>query len=84
MEWMCHYDMHNFDILDSSLRNLKRYFTDREIKNDFSDLMFEVFNAKLKKVGIKPASFTLYKNRLSTTTPAPEWEQLREIVLTWI
>lgn len=84
MEWMCHYSIGNYEILDASLRNLKRYFTDRELKNDFFDAMFSAFNQKLKEAGTKPASMYSLKERISDTNPPHEWEQLKELVLVWI
>ena len=84
MEWMCHHSIGNFEILDSSLRNLKRYFADRELRNDFFDSMFFVFNQKIKDAGIKPASMSSLKKRISDTNPPHEWEQLKELVLVWI
>lgn len=84
MEWMCQYSLGEFAVLDSSLRNLKRYFSDRNIKHEFFDNMFELFNRILKEAGTKPTSLVAFKKLLSAITPAPEWEQLKGIVLAWL
>ena len=83
MEWMCLYSMKNFAVLDSSLRNLKRYFADRQLKNIFFDAMFELFNSKLKEAGMRPASVDKIKKRISESNPPKEWEELQGLVYNW-
>jgi hypothetical protein len=48
LEWMCQYSTGAHDILDSSLRNLKRFFNDRQMKDPFFDDMFELFAVMIK------------------------------------
>jgi hypothetical protein len=84
MEWMSEYSMGEYADLDNSLRNLKRYFADRQIKNDFFDSMYELFGRMLKEAGTKPASLPAFRKLISAIIPPPEWEQLRLIILAWI
>ena len=84
MEWMSQYSLGEYTILESSLRNLKRYFADRDLKNEFFENMFELFSRMLKEAGTRPASLIAFKKLLSAIKPPQEWEQLKEIVLSWI
>jgi hypothetical protein len=57
---------------------------DKELKSEFFENMFELFNRMLKEAGTKPASLAAFKKLLSAITPPEEWAQLKEVLLKWI
>jgi hypothetical protein len=84
MEWMCHSSCKHYTILDNSLRNLKRYFADRELTGPFFNTLFQLYSTIIKEAGMKPASRVSVKKQLTDAPLPKEWEQLRAIVLVWI
>jgi hypothetical protein len=83
IEWMCQCSMGNTKILDPSLRNLKRYFADRQLKDDFYDVLFELFG-HIVKTGKKPKSIESFRQRMAAAAPPRACEQLKDIVLAWL
>jgi hypothetical protein len=84
MEWMCQSSIGNHTILDTSLRSLKRLYADRNISNDFTDLMFSMYCAIIKEGNKLPAPAGTIKSQLASMKVPAEWEQLQAIVLSWI
>ena len=84
MEWMCQYSLGNFDILDSLLRNLKKFYNDRELKNDFLDAKFALFTAIIKEGGLNPALLASAKKVVTEIEPPSEWTQLKTIIQSWM
>jgi hypothetical protein len=84
IEWMCQAGTGNFDILSSSLRNLKQHFKDRQITNAFFDSIFDAFGRIIVEAGIKPASIASIKENINKSDTPQEWNQLKIITLEWI
>ena len=84
MEWMCQASTNNFDVLDTMNRNIKRYLSDRNLKNELFDAITELFNGIIKEGRINPPSFKSIKKRINDVETAPQWEQLKGIMLAWL
>lgn len=85
MEWMCQSSTDNFQILDSGLRSLRRLFSDAEHKQEFFEHMFSLFAAIIKAGNKRNRSvIEQMKDNINTCNVAPEWEQLKAIVIAWL
>ena len=84
MEWMCQSTIGNHDILDTTLRNLRRHIEERKIRHEFFDHTFRYFDMIVKAGNKRPPTLKSVKECIEASTPPPDWEQLKGIVITWL
>ena len=85
MEWMCQCSLDNYDILDSSLRNLKRYYKDKNNTSEFLDAVFALFATIVREGGsTRKSKVSEAITAVSNTPPPTEWVQLKTLILSWI
>ena len=84
IEWMCHYKMKNYAILDTCLRNLKRHYKEKNLTTDLHAKVISLLAALIKDAGMKKIDISDIKKTISEANTTPEWQQLKEIFLAWI
>ncbi|MCW3127234.1 MAG: hypothetical protein JWO03_2892 [Bacteroidetes bacterium] len=84
MEWMCQCSTGNYDILDSSLRNLRRYYADRDQNNEMLHQAWQLYGGIIKEAGRKQPFIASARKNIAATPTAPQWEQLKAIILAWL
>jgi hypothetical protein len=84
MEWMCQSSLGQHEILDSSLRSLKRYFAERNMEHEFFDHMFHLFGAVIAAGNRRTPQVRNMHEQIKKDAPTDQWGQLQAIVATWL